>query len=136
MSPEAIPFYEEGTRPTGHCEAAVTGKRFVAISDDIQGTGSPGLTDAVTGGNIVISPCAAGAKAFGVASWDGAIGAKVTVLRAPLIVPVTAQGAINAGAEVEVGTNGRALTIGAGIAAGVCLNTVADGEDAMIALYL
>ena len=52
---ECIPYYEPGERITGHCETAVTGKRFVAVSDNIQS--GPGLNTGTAGGNIVISHC-------------------------------------------------------------------------------
>lgn len=139
MSPvnECIPFYEPGGALTCECEAAVIGKRFVDISDDIQGTGSPGLTTDVDGGNLVVSPASAGGTAFGVAKYNAAINEKVGVWTQPgIIVPVTADGAITAGAEVEVGTAGKAKTKGAANrGVGRAVADAADGADAMIQLY-
>ena len=132
-----IPYYEPGARITAHCEAAVTGKRFVAPSDPIQS--GPELNTSVDGSNIVVSHAGAGARALGVAAYDQAIGGKVPVLCGPgMVVPVTAEAGITAGAQVQVGVNGQAVTWGATIATqpvGLCLDTVLTGEDAPIRLY-
>lgn len=133
---EAIPFYEDGERITGSASAAVTGKRFVKISGDIQGALSPGLTTATSGGNVVVALATAAGRVFGVASHDAAIGQKVTVLASPgMVVPVTAVGAISAFGEVEVGATGKATALASGVAVGVVLADAADGEDAMVKLY-
>lgn len=143
---ECIPYYEPGTRITGHCEKAVTGKRFVDISDDIQS--GPGLSATAEGGNIVIE--LATAKALGVASHDAGEGEKVTIIRGPTVVPVTAKEAISAGEEVGVGEKGQAVKAVASSGkeieegkpdfkvapVGRCLADVAEGKDAMVALYV
>lgn len=137
MQNECIPLYEPGGRLTGHCEAAVVGKRFVDISDDLQGTGSPGLTTSTAGGNIQVSPATAGGTALGVASHDAAIGKKVTILCDPgMVVPVIADGAITAGEEIEVGAAGKAKTKGAANrGVGRAVNTCADGEECFVQLF-
>jgi hypothetical protein len=136
MSPECIPYYEPGDQITAHCEAAVVGKTFVAISDPRQGPAGGGLSTTGEGQNVVVSTCAADGKPLGVAAHDAAIGKKVGVIGGPgFIVPVTADGAITAGDEVEVGANGKVKVFDAGIKAGLCLDTVADAADAMIKLY-
>lgn len=133
---ECIPFYEPGSRITGHCEAAVTGKRFVDISDDRQGpVAGAGLGTNTDGGNIVVSHATAAGKAIGVASHDAAIGKKVTILSGGFVVPVTADGAINSGDEVEVGANGKAKALAAGRPVGRAFDDAADGADAMIKIY-
>ena len=131
---EAIPFYEPADRITGSCEVAVVGKRFVDISDPIQS--GPGLSNTAEGGNLVISPATAAGQALGVASHDAGVGKKVTVLRGGMVVPVTAAAAITAGAEVEVGANGKAATKASGVAVGRALTTASAADvDAMILLY-
>lgn len=129
---ETIPYYEPGQRLTAECEAAVVGKTFVDISDDIES--GPGLSLTAEGGNITISTATEDGIALGVASHDAAIGKKVTVIVGG-VVPVTASGAIADGAEVQVGPTGKALTFTDGRAVGRCLTTAANGEDAMILLY-
>lgn len=125
MANECLPYYEPGRRVTGHATAAVTGKRFVMISANRQSDGS-----------ISVSHATAAGKVFGVSAYDAASGEKVGVLRgAGFIVPVTAGGTIAAGAEVEVGTNGQAVTIASGKAVGQAVTGATNGNDAQIALY-
>lgn len=132
---ECIPFYEPGARITVDASAAITGKRFVKISGDREA--GPALNTNTTGGNLRAAPAGAGERIFGVASHDAAQEGKVTVLTGG-IVPVTASGAIAAGAEVKVGAAGVAVTSGstAGtVVVGMCVSAAADGEDAQILLY-
>lgn len=116
------PLYNEARNISGRPTAAVIGKRFVAIS----GNGS--------GGAPSIAHAAAGARVFGVAGYDAAIGELVPVIRKG-VVPVTAAAAISANNEVEVGANGQVIPKAAGIAVGVALFDAANGADALIALY-
>jgi hypothetical protein len=51
------------------------------------------------------------------------------------IVPVTAGGTIAFGAEVEVGTGGKAVTIASGKARGRAVEAGTNGNDVMIELY-
>lgn len=122
---ECIPYYEDAMRITAKAEAAVTGKRFVDITDPVS-----------TDGNVVVSHATAKGKAFGVSSHDAAEGKRFTVLRAPLIVPVTASGTIEPGEEVQVGATGKAIKFTDGRAVGVALAKATDGNDCKIALYL
>lgn len=132
---ECIPYYEPGTRITGHCKAAVSGKRFVKIAASIQS--GPGLSATAEGGNIQVEHQGAKGYAFGVTSHDGAIKEKVTILRGPMVVPVKAGEAMSAGEEVGVGANGVAVKKGAEhVAAGRLLADVAENADAMVALYV
>ena len=139
MANEAIPFYEDGTRITANAASAVTGKRLVKVSGDIQGTGSPGLTTSTLGGNIQVAPCNASATqtALGVASHDAALNSKVTVLLPGAgVLPVVADGAISAGGLVEVGTAGKVkASAGTNKVVGKVLADAADGEDAMVLLF-
>lgn len=110
---ECIPYYEPGTRIPASvlAEKAVTGKRFVKIAGDVQGSGLlEGLQDSVAGGNIQIEHAGANEETpLGVASHDAAAGDKVTVLCSPMVVPVTAGEAIAAGDKVGIGANGVAM---------------------------
>lgn len=131
---ECMPYFEPGSRISARCSAAVTGKRFVAISGNIQS--GPGLSSTSEGGNLQVAHAGAGTKAFGVAGYDGASGELIPVLNGPgMVVPVTAGANIAAGAEVEVGSNGQAITLASGKAVGMCLTAATNGADAMVRLY-
>lgn len=121
---ECIPYYEPGGRLTAKCEAAVTGKRFVDISDPLS-----------TDGNIVVSPATAKGMALGVASHDAAEKARVTVLVGNFVVPVTASGTIEPGEEVQVATGGKAVKFSDGLKVGRALAKATDGTDCKVLLY-
>jgi hypothetical protein len=118
-----VRVYEPGRDITAVASAAVTGKRFVAISGNRTAAGS-----------LSVAHAAAAGRVLGVAAHDAAIGQLVRVCRGG-VVKVTAEGAIAAHAAVQVGANGQALTLAAGIAVGYCLTAAAAGADAEIALY-
>lgn len=121
---ECIPYYEPGGRITAKAEAALTGKRFVDISDPLS-----------TDGNIVVSPATAKGMALGVASHDAAEKGRVTVLVGNFVVPVTASGTIEAGEEVQVATGGKAVKFSDGRAVGRALAKATDGTDCKVLLY-
>lgn len=113
MANDLIPYYEPGSRITATAELAVTGKRFVAISDPKE-VASAALADDAGGGNVVVSPAGSGVRGFGVACMDAAQGAKVTIIATPgAVVPVTAGDAIVAGDELQITTGGKVIPIGA-----------------------
>ncbi|BBY95180.1 hypothetical protein MGALJ_48490 [Mycobacterium gallinarum] len=117
--------YDPGATITGQATAAVTAKRFLAISGD-----------RTAGGNISVAPAAAAGRTCGVAGNDAAVGELVRVVRGGgRVVRVTASGAIAAGAEVQVGANGMAATKAAGVAVGYAITGAADAADAEISLY-
>jgi Uncharacterized conserved protein (DUF2190) len=125
MANECIPFKQPGGEITATTSAAVTGKRFVAITGNLQADGSLTVAHATAAGRIV-----------GVSKYDAASGAKVGVIRASkTVLPVTAAGTIAAGAEVEVGANGQAVTKAAGVAVGYVESGVTSGQDARVVLY-
>lgn len=127
MANDLIPYYEPGSRITATAELAVTGKRFVAISDPKEAA-SAGLSALVNGGNVVVSPAGAGVRGFGVACMDAAQGKKVTIIATPgAVVPVTAGGEIAAGDELQITTGGKVVTIGA--AAHATLDTGVVGNN-------
>lgn len=85
----------------------------------------------ITAGGAVAT---AAGNAFGVARSDGAIGALV-----PTDVLGTAEviagGAIAANAYVQVGANGKAITLASGIAVGIALQAAA-GDGSRFEIYL
>lgn len=128
MANENAGVYEPGADITGHTTAAVTGKRFLAI------TGSRITTDLTN--NIQVAHATAAGRTCGVSAFDAAISTKVTIKRGnSRVVFVTAQANIAFGAEVEVGTNGQAVTKSAGIAVGYALTAATATNDAEISLY-
>lgn len=134
MANDCIPFYEPGGRITAHCAAAITGKRFVAISASRQS--GPGLSATGDGGNYIVNAPAAGGRVFGVAMHDAPSGGKVTIVRGPgFVVPVLAAAAIAVFAEVEVNATGAVITKASGVAVGFAVTAAANGADAEIALY-
>lgn len=106
---ECIAFFDAGDDITVHAEAAITGKRFIKISDPQQGPLQAGLSTTSEGSNIVCSPCGAGEKPFGVAAYDTPIGDKTYAVRGNKCVPVTAGAAITAGQPVTSDATGRAI---------------------------
>lgn len=142
---ECIPLFEPGGALSGKATAAVTGKRFVAISGDPDNANFPGLeTDAdvataVTGGNsLKFAHAGAGAAADGVSSYDAPSGGRLYAINrnAGQGVPVTADGAITAGQDIEVGAAGKAKTRAAGVIVGRALNSCADGEACYVKLLI
>lgn len=118
---ECIPKYEPGADLTGHCTAAVTGRRFLVISGDKQP--SEPVSDSTLGGNVLVAPSGADGDVFGVAGYDAAIGRKVKIVRGyGKIVPVESGGAVVAGALVKSDATGRAITAaGTGRTVGRCV---------------
>jgi hypothetical protein len=125
MANECIPFKEPGADVTGQASADVVGKRFLAITGNMQ-----------TDGSLTVAHAAAAGRIVGVSKYDAVTGDKVGILRgSKMVVPVTAAGAIAAGAEVEVGTAGQAVTLAAGVAVGYAETAATSGQDARVCLY-
>ena len=127
MANECIPLYQPGKHLTAIVAgAAVTGKTFVDIS---------GATlDPATGALISVATATAAGKILGVAAFDAGLAARLSVIGEG-VVPVTAGAAITAGAEVEVGTGGKAITLASGKAVGRALTTAANNADVYVRLY-
>ena len=124
MANDNAGVYEPGRDITGHCSAAVTGKRFLKISGNR------------SDGNIAVAHADAAGRVCGVSAYDAAINKKVTVKRGnSRVVFVTAGGNIAAFAEVEVAAGGTAVTKAAGIAVGYAITAATNGADAEISLY-
>lgn len=123
---DSIVFWRPGADITGTATAAVTGRRFVAISGDKQADGT-----------YSIAPAAAGGRAIGVAMQDAAIGGKTNVIRgAKTVAEVEAGAALTAFAEVESDATGRAVPRTTGVALGVVMTAQATvGAAAEVSLY-
>jgi hypothetical protein len=123
---ECTPLFRPGADVTCLTTGAVTGSTFVDIS----------ATRDATEGLIKVAPATAAGLSFGVAAYDAASGARVPVIRGKgAIVPVTAGGTIAFGAEVEVGTGGKAVTIASGKARGRAVEAGTNNNPVMIELY-
>lgn len=109
-----IPFWKPGADVTLTASAAVTGGQVVMIS-----------------GNDSVAPASAASAAwFGVAAFDAAAGDKVTVHRGG-VHPLTASGAIAAGANVITAAAGAVATLGAGTpdqVVGIAVSAAANGK--------
>ena len=125
MANEAKPLFRPGADVTVLTTAAVTGKTVVGVSATV---------DASTG-LIKVATATGAAKAFGVASRDIASGDIGHILRGG-IVNVTAGGANTAGAQVEVGSGGKAVTLASGVPVGTALSTGSNNNDVLVALDL
>lgn len=145
---ECIALYDAAADVPVHAEAAVTGCRFIKVSDPQQGPALGGLSPTAEGSNIVVSHCGAGEKAFGVSSYDSPIGDKLYAVRGHKIVPVLAGAAINAGDRVSSDANGKAIpfvmpassgnaeTLAIPAVNGVAVDDIANGAKGFIALSL
>lgn len=124
--PDCVPLFKPGAGVTCHNPAAVTGRRFVAISGDF------------TGGNPTVATAGAGVRTFGVAVQDAEAGRGVAVWSDPgLIVPVDAAGAIAAGAEVSSDPTGQAVTrpgVAPNAPAGTAVSAGAAGGQVFVKL--
>lgn len=125
MANEAIPLFRPGSDVTCLTTAAVVGKTFVDVSATVDATGM-----------IKVATASAAARAFGVATYDAASGARVPVICGPgTIVPVTAGGTITAGADVEVGAAGKAVALAAGKPAGKAVQAGTLNNDVLVRIY-
>jgi predicted RecA/RadA family phage recombinase len=134
---DAVVLYRPGQDITCKASVALTGKRLCMISGNrTSGAGAAGVGLSATndGGNYQVGLPTAGGRVFGVVGYDVPSGGLVPVKREG-VIPVTASGAIAAGAEVEALADGRVITRTTGIPIGVCYNGCANGEDAEIMLY-
>lgn len=130
MANEATPYFDPSDTVTGYCSAAVTGKRFVAVS----GVRTADLV------SVAHATPATTPKAVGVASRDAALGSKV-MIACEGVWPVTAGEALTAGDRVSADATGKAVKLATAVAinaAAVALGTVwddvANGADAPVKL--
>ncbi|HOW00562.1 MAG TPA: DUF2190 family protein [Rhodoglobus sp.] len=134
MANECIPLYRPGSDITAVAGGAITGKTFVKVSAGL----NPGNPVTGTSSTLVtvVTNTAAG-KAFGVATYDAASGARLPIICGPgNVVPVTSGAAVTAGAEVESDASGRAITLAAGKPLGMALSaSTGAGQDLFVRLY-
>lgn len=123
MANECKPLFRPGQEVTALATAGITGSTFVGVS----------ATRDATTGLVKVATCTAAAKPFGVATYDAASGATLPVQRGGLLF-VTAGDAITAGAQVEVGSGGKAVTLASGVAVGQALETGSNNNPVLIAL--
>lgn len=124
MSNDNVGVYEPGRDISGRAKTAVTGKRFLSIVGNRDG------------GNISVGHATAAGRVCGVSKYDAAAGQLVGVARGnSRVTYVTAEGAIAAFAEVEVGADGKAKTFASGKAVGYAVTAATNGGDAEISLY-
>jgi hypothetical protein len=96
---------------------------------------------AVVGGQLlevaatgtVQTASAASASVLGVAAYDAAANAEVTVFRGGVQL-LTANGTVTAGTQVEAAASGAVRTLASGRAIGVALTTATTGNPVQIAL--
>lgn len=120
-----IDVYNPGRDLTAVTSAAVTAKRFVAISGNRN-----------SDGNLTVAHATAGGRVAGVAADSAASGALVPIVRGKdRVVKVTAGAALTAFAEVEVGTDGKAIPATTGVKVGYAVTAAANNTDAHISLY-
>ncbi|HNP57509.1 MAG TPA: DUF2190 family protein [Gordonia sp. (in: high G+C Gram-positive bacteria)] len=110
--------YAPGADVTCTATAAITARRFVGVSGNRSARG-----------NIAVATATAAARAFGVARNDAATGELVGIVR------VTAGGTIAAGADVEVGADGKAVTKASGIPVGYAVTGATNNAVVELALF-
>ncbi len=117
-----LPKFKPGTAVTFTVSADVTGGRLVVL----------------TGPRAVGPAGADSAAVIGVAGYDAVAGDSVTVFPRPTGVhPLTASGAITAGAKVISAAAGKIATIGAGAnPIGIALETAAADLDVIDVLFI
>lgn len=121
----AVPYWDEADTVTCHAGAAITGKRFVGISGPRTGD-NPTVTHAAA--------AAAAASRVGVAAYDAAAGAKVTVYFGHQVMPVTTGAILSAGASVGSDAAGLAVAAGANPVLGTAYDDAASGADCPVKL--
>lgn len=125
------PFFEDPD-VTYRATAAVIGKRFIAPSGNR--TGGPGLSSDLQNAYRMAHAPAKG-RATGVSRYDVPVDGLAAVFGKPgRIVPVTAEAAIAAGAQIEVGAAGQAITLAVapavpGVVVGVAMTGAVAGAD-------
>ena len=129
MANESIPLFRPGQDISATASANVSGKRFVAWTGGLLPLTSPKTLPTV-------AHAGAGLAVAGVASYDAPSGSRVAVQRGSgLWVTVTAGAAVTALAEVEVGTNGKAITKASGVAVGRAMSAGSTDTDMFVELY-
>jgi hypothetical protein len=131
---ECIPRYEPGADLTGHCTAAVRGRRLLVISGDKQTPLGEGVTDDTSGGNVRVAESGADGNAFGVAGYDAAINKKVKIVRGyGKVVPIVSGAAVTAGDLVKSDAQGRVINAaGTGRVVGRAIETCTAADQLIL----
>lgn len=138
---ECIPKYEPGKDLTAEVEGtAVTGRRLLRLRGK---QGVEAVSDDTSGGNILVShadPAVDDGRFVGVSGYDGAVGAKIKVVRGRgKVVPIESGAAVAINEEVETDAQGRVVPLGTGVglrAAGYAFRgATAAGQFPLIHLY-
>jgi predicted RecA/RadA family phage recombinase len=95
----------------------------------------------ITGGQVLevsgsgtVGPAAAGSvKVVGVAAFDAATNAQVTIFRGG-VQELVASGTVTQGEQVEAAASGQVRTLASGRAIGVALTTATNGNKTQIVL--
>lgn len=119
------PFFLPAHDVTLRASVGVTGCRFVDLD--------PALNEVE--GLAQTRHCPAATKAFGVSARTTPAGGNVMAFRDG-VVEVTTTGAVGHGDGVEVGADGTAVVLAAGVRVGTCMADAAGGAKAKIALEL
>lgn len=131
-----LPLFEPGRRPSAAVTAPVVAAKFVKVAADMQASPILNITSPLVGGNLIqVAQTVAGDRAFGVSVWDAAAaGDVVALMRAPMVVPMTAGAAITFGQQVQSDAAGNPIPLAAGIANGIACNSAANGATVWVAL--
>lgn len=130
MANECVPYFKPGDDFTGLATGAITGKRFVELDAAATAWAPEGLrATAIPNVPPVKQVGTSGNRPLGVAQRDHASGEKTGIFSGNCIVPVTAGAAVAAGAQVQSDASGRAITLAAGVSAGIALNAAAALGD-------
>lgn len=117
-----LPKFKPGESVTFTASTDVTGGRLVAVT-----------------GNRTVGPAGADSAAVvGVAAFDAKAGERVTVFtRAGGVHPLTASGAVVAGAKVSAAAAGKIQTVGSTVnPIGVALEAAAADNDVIDVLFV
>lgn len=138
---ECIPKYEPGKDLTGEVvNVAVVGRRLLRL---VGKQGVDAVSDDTSGGNITVQHADVDeddGRIVGVSGYDGAVGAKIKVVRGRgKVVPVESGAAIAVNEEVETDATGRVVPLGTTVglrAAGYAFTAAtAAGQFPYIHLY-
>lgn len=120
------PLFEPADRLTGRATAAIGAGKLLNFSGDFEGGPALSTTAPLTSGNrMKVAHATAAGVAIGVALADASGDGEQVDFICEGIVPVVSSGAIAAGAEVEVGAAGVAVTLASGKAVGVAVSAAA-----------
>ena len=125
---QCIPLFEPADEFTVILDATILGKTFVSFKANT-------ALDATSGLQRVVQTAAA-AYPVGVLHGDGVQNNTRKIVCGNKIVPITADGAIQSGQSVEVGTAGKVRTLASGVRVGTAMTNAADGTECFVKLNI